>query len=131
MSLSAQTFEGKKVVHLVEKVTVKGPGGEELVRAKVDTGADRTTVDRRLAERLKLGPALSHVSIKASAEGMVVQRPVVDAVVTVGGKPFDLKVGVADRSQMKYLVIIGRDILRSGTFLIDPSRRKKKVRAAG
>jgi len=130
MSLPAQGYEGKKVVHLVERVTVKGPGGEEMVRAKVDTGADRTTVDRRLAERLKLGPPLSHVAIKASAEGRVVQRPVVDAVVTVGGKSFDLRVGVADRSQMKFLVIIGRDILRSGSFLIDPSRRKKTRPAA-
>ena len=124
-ALTEQDFEGKRVVRLVEKVTVKGPGGEEKVRAKVDTGADRTTVDRRLAERLNLGPVLSHVNIKVSSEGRTLQRPVVNAVVTIGGRVFDLRVGVADRSQMKYLVIIGRDILRSGTFLIDPSRRKK------
>lgn len=125
MRMAQQSYEGKKVVRLVEKVTVKGPGGEEKVRAKVDTGADRTTVDRRLAERLKLGPILSQVTIKASAEGRKVLRPVVNATVNVGGKSFELKVGVADRSQMKYLVIIGRDILRSGVFLIDPSRREK------
>lgn len=123
--MAEQSYEGKRVVRLVEKVIVKGPGGEEKVRAKVDTGADRTTVDRRLAERLKLGPVLSEVTIKASSEGRRVQRPIVNAVVTVGGKTFDLRVGVADRSQMKFLVIIGRDILRSGTFLIDPTRRKK------
>jgi hypothetical protein len=50
---------------------------------------------------------------------------VVDAVVSIGGKSFALRVGVADRSQMKYLAIIGRDVLRSGFFLTDPSRRKK------
>jgi len=125
--MAEQNFEGKKVVRLVEKVTVKGPGGEERVRAKVDTGADRTTVDRRLAERLRLGPVLSEVTIKASAEGRRVQRPIVNATVTVKGKTFDLRVGVADRSQMKYLVIIGRDILRTGIFLIDPTRKKKIV----
>jgi len=27
---------------------------------------------------------------------------------------------------MRYSVIVGRDILRSGDFLIDPSRKKKK-----
>jgi len=126
-AMAEQNFEGKKVVRLVEKVTVQGPGGEERVRAKVDTGADRTTVDRRLAERLKLGPVLSEVTIKASAEGRRVQRPIVNATVTVKGKTFDLRVGVADRSQMKYLVIIGRDILRTGIFLIDPTRKKKIV----
>jgi hypothetical protein len=115
----------KRIVHLVERVTVSGPGGEESVRAKIDTGADRTTVDDDLAERLKLGPALSKVTIKLSAAGRKVERPVVEAQVTVAGKPFKLRVGVADRSQMKFRVIIGRDILRSGDFLIDPTRKKK------
>lgn len=122
-----ETYGLKKVVRLVEKVTVKGPGGEEKVRAKVDTGADRTTIDRHLADRLKLGPATSKVTIKASANGQRVQRPVVDAYVTVAGKTFKLKVGVADRSQMRFSIIVGRDILRSGDFLIDPARRKKPV----
>ena len=120
-----ESYGGKRVVRLVERVWVMGPGGEEKVRAKVDTGADRTTVDRKLAERLKLGPTLTEVTIKASAGSQRVQRPVVDARVTLAGKEFDLKVGVADRSQMKYLVIVGRDVLRSGFFLIDPSRKKK------
>jgi hypothetical protein len=123
--MSEPGYEGKRVIRLVQKVTVRGPGGEERVRAKIDTGADRTTVDRRLAERLKLGPVLTQVTIKASAEGRTVRRPVVNAAVTLGGKEFDLKVGVADRSQMKFLVIVGRDILRSGAFLIDPSRKQK------
>jgi hypothetical protein len=55
----------------------------------------------------------------------MVERPLVSAAVTMAGKKFNLRVGVADRSQMRYAVIIGRDILRSGDFLIDPSRRKK------
>lgn len=116
---------GKSVVRLVEKITVRGPGGEERVRAKIDTGADRTTVDKVLAEQLRLGPALSRITIRASAAGQRVERPVVNATITIAGKTYELKVGIADRSQMRYRVIIGRDILRSGDFLIDPSRRKK------
>ena len=115
----------KKVVRLVQRVFVDGPGGGESVRAKVDTGADRTTVDKVLAARLKLVPTGSKVAVKASAAGRKVERPLVNAAVTMAGKTFNLKVGVADRSQMRYAVIIGRDILRSGDFLIDPSRRKK------
>jgi len=117
----------KKVVRLVQRVVVTGPGGEESVRAKVDTGADRTTVDKALAARLMLVPTGSKVAVKASAEGKRVERPLVDAAVTLAGIRFNLRVGVADRSQMRYAVIIGRDILRSGDFLIDPSRRKKKA----
>jgi len=115
----------KKVVRLVQRVTVAGPGGEESVRAKIDTGADRTTLDNRLAARLKLIPTGTNVTLKASASGRRVERPLVDADVTLAGKTFKLKVGVADRSQMRFSVIVGRDILRSGDFLIDPSRKKK------
>ena len=119
------TISAKKVIRLVQRVTVVGPGGMESVRAKVDTGADRTTVDKGLAARLGLVPTGSKVTIKASAEGRRVERPLVSADVTLSGKTFTLRVGVADRSQMRYSVIIGRDILRSGDFLIDPSRRPK------
>jgi hypothetical protein len=122
-----EASQGKKVVRLVQRVVVAGPGGEESVRAKVDTGADRTTVDKVLAARLRLVPTGSKVAVKASAAGNKVERPLVNAAITLAGKKFNLRVGVADRSQMRYAVIIGRDILRSGDFLIDPSRRKKKA----
>ena len=115
----------KNIIRLVQRVMVAGPGGQESVRAKVDTGADRTTVDEGLASRLGLVPTGSKVTIKASAAGRRVERPLVNADVTLAGKTFNLRVGVADRSQMRYSVIIGRDILRTGDFLIDPSRKKK------
>lgn len=123
-------IEGKKLIRLVERVLVRGPGGEESVRAKVDTGADRTTVDRRLANRLSFGPPVTKVMTKASAAREPVQRPVVLATIVVAGKPFRIRVGVTDRSRMRYPVIVGRDILRSGYFLIDPTRRPKQPRAA-
>jgi hypothetical protein len=116
---------GKQVVRLVVRVTVNGPGGEESVRAKVDTGADRTTIDRELASKLKLDLTGSNVKVKAMGGRQLMERPLVKAVVTLKGRTFKLTVGVADRSQMRYRMIIGRDILRSGDFLIDPSRKKK------
>lgn len=123
--MKVEASQEKKVVRLVQRVLVAGPGGEESVRAKVDTGADRTTVDKVLAARLRLVPTGSKVAVKASAAGKKVERPLVNATVTLSGKKFNLRVGVADRSQMRYAVIIGRDILRSGDFLIDPSRKRK------
>ena len=124
--MSVREVDGKRVVRLVVRVTIGGPGGEESVRAKVDTGADRTTVDKDLAAKLRLGQTGSKVTIKTSATGKMVERPLAEATVTIKGKSFKLKVGVADRSLMRYRVIIGRDILRSGDFLIDPSRVKKQ-----
>jgi hypothetical protein len=118
---------GKQIVRLVAKVSIAGPGGEETVKAKVDTGADRTTVDRELAAKLKLGPTGSKVRVKTLGGRQNLERPLVDAAITLKGKTFKLRVGVEDRSQMRYRVIVGRDILRSGHFLIDPSRRKKRA----
>jgi hypothetical protein len=122
--VTSQDPSGKKIVRLVVRVLISGPGGEESVRAKVDTGADRTTVSRELARRLKLVPTGSKVTVRVSASSQKVERPLVDASITLKGKPYRLKVGVADRTLMRYGVIIGRDILRSGDFLIDPSRKK-------
>ncbi|HKT21094.1 MAG TPA: aspartyl protease family protein [Nitrososphaerales archaeon] len=122
--MTSQPVAGKRIVRLVVSVLISGPGGEESVRAKVDTGADRTTVSNELAKRLKLSPTGSMVTVKVSAGSQKVERPLVEATITLKGKPFRLRVGVADRSLMRYGVIIGRDILRSGDFLIDPSRKK-------
>lgn len=122
--MTSQEPPGKKVIRLVARVMISGPGGEESVRAKVDTGADRTTVSRELARRLKFVPTGSNVTVKVSAGSQKVERPLVEASITLKGKHFKLRVGVADRSLMRYGVIIGRDILRSGDFLIDPSRKK-------
>lgn len=124
--MTSQPSLEKKIVRLVVRVLISGPGGEESVRAKVDTGADRTTVSDELARRLKLPPTGSKVTVKVSAGSQTVERPLVDASIGIKGRTFRLKVGVADRSQMRYGVIIGRDILRSGYFLIDPTRRPRQ-----
>jgi len=42
------------------------------------------------------------------------------------GEAFKLKVGVVDRSEMNYPAIVGRDILASGKFLIDPALTEEK-----
>jgi hypothetical protein len=123
---AAEAPTAKQVVRLVARVTVNGPGGEESVRAKVDTGADRTTVDSELAAKLRLDSTGSKVMVKALGGSQLMERPLVKATVTLKGKTFKLTVGVADRSQMRYRMIVGRDILRSGYFLIDPSRKRKK-----
>ena len=63
--------------------------------------------------------------MKALGGTQLKERPLVGAAVTLKGKTIRLTVGVADRSQMRYRMIIGRDKLRSGYYLIDPSRKKK------
>ena len=121
----SEASPAKKIIRLVVRVIISGPGKRESVKAKVDTGADRTTVSRELARRLGLRSTGSKITVKVSAGSQRVQRPLMKARIALAGKMFRISVGVADRSQMRYPVIIGRDILRSGDFLIDPSRKKK------
>ena len=105
----------KTVVGLVEKVQIKGRG----VMARIDTGAEHSSIDKELASELKLGPVLRTILIK-SASGKT-NRPVVETKIRIKGKLINSKFNIANRTHMKYKLLIGQNILKQG-FLIDPSR---------
>ncbi len=110
----------RRIIGLVEPILIEGPSGTVKVSARMDTGADRTAVDARLAKKLGLGPALRMIRIRAAALEDLHKRPLMRARITLHGESFRLKIGVVDRSEMSYPAIVGRDILASGRFLIDP-----------
>ncbi len=111
----------RHIIGLVESIVIEGPEKAEKVKAKMDTGADRTALDARLAKKLGLGPTLRMIRIRAAGHEDHHKRPVVRARIILHGEVFRLKVGVVDRSEMNYPAIVGRDILASGKFLIDPA----------
>lgn len=117
-------YSEKKVVGLVEDVKIVGMRDQLLLKAKMDTGASRTSVDSRLAAKVGLGPIMSSVRIKSSTGGRSSRRPLAQATVMIAGERFDVLVSIADRHRMKNPMIIGMDILGSGRFLIDPSSRQ-------
>ena len=101
---------------------MRGPAGEVQVRAKVDTGATRTTLDTDLAKRLGLGPVLRHVRTRAAAAEHPEKRDVVSATVVIAGQSYEVQVAVTDRKDMKYHMIVGMDVLRQSPFLISPRK---------
>jgi len=107
----------------VEYVKVIGHHGEARVKGKIDTGASRTSVDVWLAANIGLGPTVDVAKVKSALASQVRTRPLVRGEVEVGGVRFALPVTVNDRSDMRYPVLIGMDILRSGRFLIDPTKK--------
>jgi hypothetical protein len=113
--------EKRPTVGVVEKVAVVGPNGTFHVLARIDTGAARTTLDTDLAARVGLGPVLDRVRIRASAADTPEERDVVSAKILIAGKEFDLPVAVTDRTDMRYHMIVGMDILRAAGFLVDPA----------
>ncbi len=113
----------KIVLGLTEKIVVYGHDHPHPSTAKIDTGATKSSIDLNLALNLKLGPVVESRVVK-SAHGNKL-RPVVDVDILLGGKKLRAKFTLADRSHMKYKVLIGVNILKSG-FLIDPTMRIPK-----
>ena len=125
----AALFVKKKepiVIGPIEYVKVIGHHGEARVKGKVDTGASRTSVDVWLAANIGLGPTVDVAKVKSSFLDEVRTRPLVRGIVEIAGVRFPLAVSVNDRSDMRYPVLIGMDILKSGRFLIDPTRKPPK-----
>lgn len=121
----------RRVIGVIERVIVRGKAAEVKVLAKIDTGASRTTVDTLIAARAGLGPVLGNVRIRQSISKHPETRPLVEAALVIAGEEFDVAAAIADRSEMKYHVIVGMDILTKARFLIDPARGGGKKEKGG
>jgi hypothetical protein len=113
-------WKNKAIVGLTENVTINGSSSQKEVIARMDTGATKSSIDIGLAAELKLGPVIDSRLIK-SAHGTKL-RPVVEVNVFISGREIKARFTVADRSHMRYPVLIGQNILKQG-FLIDPNKR--------
>jgi hypothetical protein len=106
----------RPVLGLLEKVKISS----RTIKAKIDTGADRSSIDRELAKKLKLGPIVDVQGVRSSHGRSV--RPIIFTRVQLNGKFLKVKFNVTDRKRMRYKVLIGNNILKLGGFLVDPLR---------
>ena len=109
----------REVISLMEQVTLIGPGGEKKVNARIDTGAQTSSIDVKLAAELNLGPIIETKNVKSAAG--VGLRPLIKANINIRGKTMESLFTIANRDHMKYSVLVGRNILREAGFLIDPA----------
>ena len=109
----------KTIIGLTEKVVLIGIEKEKKIKARIDTGADICSMDKKLAKSLGLKPQKRLKRIK-SAHGIKF-RPVVRTDIEIKGRKFkNIRFTLADRSHLKYKALIGKNILKKN-FLIDPS----------
>ena len=111
----------KTRIGLTEKATVIGSEKEKEILARIDTGADICSIDKKLAKRLKLGPVERIKKIKSS--NGIRERPIVRAVLEMKGRRFiKVRFSLADRNHLRYKMLIGKNNLKRD-FLIDPSKK--------
>ncbi len=146
-----EELSGKRVIGAIEKIKLIGKDGKEIeVEAKIDTGADSTSIDSELAKELGFAPALQAFEdkiagrdvmkelTKAEREKLLLEipelsdavpvrsshgvsyRPLLRIEIVLDSLVIPAKVSVINRSQLKYPAIIGRKSL--GKFLIDVNK---------
>lgn len=110
--------EDKKIISVFEEVEAVDYSGERRkVKAKIDTGAFRTSIDRGLAEELGL-LAPENILWRSGYRSSFgrEERPVVELTFYLRETKIKTAVNVADRSNLKRRMIIGRRDLKD--FLI-------------
>ena len=107
------------IIGLTERVVLHGKKGSKAVIARIDTGATKSSIDAKLALELEVGPQRRMALVKQA--GGVLLRPVVKELIEIAGRKLRVEFTIADRSHMKYKVLVGQNILKRG-FLIDASK---------
>ncbi len=110
----------RKTIGTVEEVEIVALDGEKKkFKAKIDTGADSSSIDRKLAEELGLLKTnnVLYENYFRSALGRR-KRLVVQGSFYLAGRKIKTRFSITDRSRLKYKVLVGRRDLKG--FVIVP-----------
>ena len=112
---------GRKTVSAVEEVTILGLNGERRkIMAKIDTGADSSSLDRDLARELGLLDMDNHLYVThfESALGKH-NRSVVGIRYLLAKRKIQSRVSIANRSKVKYKMLIGKRDLKDFAVVVE------------
>jgi hypothetical protein len=90
----------------------KNPEDTIVIFSIQDRDGKVKTLQRKLVRWVKI----------KKKEGGILRRPVVRMTFCIGGRRIRDEVNLADRAHFIYPVLIGRNMLGKGDFLLDPSR---------
>ncbi|GAC1391217.1 MAG: ATP-dependent zinc protease [Candidatus Saccharimonadales bacterium] len=130
-----------KIIGTFEKVNFPAFGEAGYVTAKIDTGAYSgalhctkiSEVDGEQGKVLRFSP-FDHPEVIIIAEEFIVKhvkssnghrdkRYFIDTEIIIQGHKYPIILSLADRSEMRSSVLIGRRFLRKNNFLVDVSKR--------
>ena len=109
-------FQKRKIIGMVEEITLEN---NRTYKSKIDTGADYNSIDSELLSKLGEKKITGYKLIK-SALGKQ-KRPFVDLEITLAGETFTTPFSIADRSKLKYKILIGKNLMKTKKYLIDPT----------
>ena len=96
-------------------IEIRRQGSHENVVFRIDDGnGGKVTLEREVME---------WVNIKKKGSNGVSKRPVVEMLFCVGGKKIRARTNLADRGGFLYPILIGRNVLQTGQFMIDPTEK--------
>lgn len=112
---------GRKSVGAFEEVEVIGLNGHrETVRAKIDTGADTTSIDQEIAERLGLLESENYLFTTHFESALGKRfRKVVGITYTMAGRKVKSRASVADRSKVSTKMLIGKRDLKNFMVVVE------------
>lgn len=110
----------RPVVGALEKVLLVTPEREEEITAKIDTGADFSSLDLDLVQRLKIKIDTGNKKRIRTAEGWE-DRNTVTVTYILNDRRLTTTATVESRAGLSTRMLIGKDDLQG--FLVDPSRQ--------
>jgi hypothetical protein len=112
------------------------------MKSRIDTGAGMSSLDAKIInldeanskvtfetkdefgnKKSFTKPILGWIDIKAKGRKGTIKRPVIEMEICLGGKVIEARVNLADRSKFLYPMLIGRNILKSGDYLVNSKRK--------
>ena len=107
---------GKQILGAIETVKINN----KKILAKVDTGPEKSSIHLDLAQKLGLTKDLWGIRRIISSNGSE-YRPVIKSKVKINNRVLPIKFTVTRRDELKYPILIGRDVLKRN-FLIDVTK---------
>ncbi len=107
---------GKKIICSVEKITIFTSKGSFQIKARIDTGAYRTSIDKEFAEFIGVNFLEKKIKMR-SASGRQ-ERRLCKLEFELCGERIESEASISERKHMKYKAIIGRRDLKN--FLVKP-----------
>ncbi len=108
-------IKDKTILGLYEYVIIKG----KKIPARIDSGAVRSSIDMDLAKELGINNIIGSKKIR-NVHGSNL-RPLIHASVTLCKKRLKTDFTLQSRTNMKFKVLIGQNILTKD-FIIDPKK---------